>query len=321
MKRKKVFLTILSIFVFSTIFEYAIAGTPHAAYGKVFNSDNSIPGDGNVTFISYITSRPGEVLMESSTGSDYSSGYWSVSVGNFPTAWSVGDVLRTEVTNTANGETGSVEVTLTDANSDGAPDLHLEPVVPVEFSSFGAMAKQGQVTLTWTTESETNNLGFEILKKQQNNNFVKIGFVQGHGTSTIHHNYSYVDDKLTNGTYYYQLKQIDADGSFHLSEIKSVIVSLPSDFGLLQNYPNPFNSETMIRYQVGQQSPINVELRIYNSFGQLVRTLVNEQQVSGKYSVLWDGRDNLRNTVCSGIYISRLITRNHISNLKMIYIK
>jgi hypothetical protein len=321
MKRGVVLLAFLCIFVHSIILEYTTAGTPHTAYGKIFNSDDTVPANSDITFNSYIKSRSSEVLTQSSTGCDYSSGYWSVAVGNFPTAWSVGDVLSIDVINTINGETGLIEVTMTSAGGDAAPDLRLEPVVPVELSSFSAMMKQGQVTLAWTTETEANNLGFEIFRKQQNDGFLKIGFVQGHGTSTVRHNYSFVDDQLANGTYYYQLKQIDHNGSFHLSETKSIIVSLPSDFGLLLNYPNPFNSETMIHYRVSLQDPANVELYIYNSLGELVRILVNEQQASGKYTVVWDGRDYNGNMMSSGIYIGRLIMRNHFSNLKMIYMK
>jgi hypothetical protein len=298
------------------------AGTPHTAYGKVFNSNGTVPANGDITFNSYITTRPGEVLTESSTGCNYSSPYWIVAVGNFPTAWAAGDIVHTDVTNTLNGETGSVEITMTSATaSDLAPDLHLEPVVPVELSSFKVLMEQGRVILTWITETESNNLGFEILKKQHNENFMRIGFVPGHGTAAIRHKYNFVDAQLADGTYYYQLKQIDHNGSFELSEIRSVTVSLPSEFGIEQNYPNPFNSETMIHYQVSLGDPTNVELRIYNSIGKLVRTLVNEQQSAGKYSVVWDGRDDAGDVASSGIYISRLMTKNHSSNLKMIYMK
>lgn len=322
MKRGILLFILLFILIMIMSSGEIFAGTPHTAYGKVFNSNGTVPANGDITFNSYITSRPGEVLTQSSTGCNYSSPYWNIQVGNFPTAWAVGDIVHTDVMNTLNGETGSVEVTLTNATaSDLAPDLHLEPVVPVELSAFNAQMEHGQVRLVWTTETESNNLGFEILKKQNNDIFVKIGFVPGHGTTTVRHNYNYVDDQLANGTYYYQLKQIDHNGSFELSEIKSVTVSLPSEFGIEQNYPNPFNSETMIRYQVGLGEPAKVELRIYNSLGELVRILVDEQQSSGKYSVVWDGRDNSGNMVSSGIYVGRLKTKNHSSNLKMIYMK
>ena len=102
-----------------------MGGTPHTAFGQVFNADASMPADGDVEFESYVTTRPGEVLTESSTGCSYSGGYWSVGVGNFSTAWSVGEVLQTNVHNLVNGETGSVQVALTDAGSDEADALIL----------------------------------------------------------------------------------------------------------------------------------------------------------------------------------------------------
>lgn len=321
MRQGNLLTVILISVIFGMVTGEGLAGTPHTAYGKVFNSNGTVPADGDITFNSFITSRPGEVLTQSSTGCSYSSGYWTVAVGNFPTAWSVGDVLRTEVTNTLNGEIGSVEVTMTSAGSDAAPDLHLEPVVPVELATFDVQLEQGRIILAWTTETESNNLGFEILKKQSEKNFEKIGFVPGYGTTTVRHQYRFVDEQIGNGTYNYQLKQIDHNGSCELSEIKSITVSLPLEFEMGQNYPNPFNSETVIHYRVGEGEPANIELRIYNALGELVRTLVNERQSAGNYSVVWDGRDNAGNMAGSGIYIGRLMTKNQVSNLKMIYMK
>ncbi|HEX9973327.1 MAG TPA: FlgD immunoglobulin-like domain containing protein, partial [bacterium] len=275
------------------------------------------------TFNSYITARPGEVLTQSFTGCSYSSGYWSVAVGNFPTAWSAGEVLRTEVSNMTNGETNSVDVIMTSAGSDAAPDLNLDPVVPVELSSFNVHLEPGQVRLEWTTETETNNFGFEILRKKNNSHFEKIGFVPGHGTSSLHHYYRYVDNKLSGGTYYYQLKQIDTDGSFELSETKTVLFDKSMEYQLEKNYPNPFNPETTINYQIGvdQKGLVEVKLLIYNSQGELVRTLVNEAQPEGFHVVKWDGHDNFGNEVTAGLYFGKLTTKNYVSTLKMIYMK
>lgn len=322
MIRSILLFVILFIFIQGIILEETIAGTPHTAYGKVFNSDNSVPDDDEITFISYIVDRSGEVLTETSTGCGYSDGYWSVAVGNFPSEWSVGEILRTEVTNIVNGETGAVEVAMTDAGSDQAEDLYLEPIVPVELSSFNVFNQNGDAVLAWSTESETNNFGFEIQRKAAGENFKRAGFVPGNGTTSSLHHYSYIDTDLQEGTYYYRLKQLDNDGAFEFSEIKSVVLIAPSDYNLEQNYPNPFNSQTIIHYQINQGAgEYEVKFLIYNSLGKLIRTLVNERQAPGKYSIAWDGRDNFGNIVSSGIYISRLITQNHNLKLKMIYIK
>jgi hypothetical protein len=322
MSRSILLFVILFIFIQGIILEETIAGAPHTAYGKVFNSDSSVPADDEITFISYIIYRSGEVLTETSTGCGYSDGYWSVAVNNFPSEWSVGEILRTEVTNIVNGETGAVEVAMTDAGSDQAEDLYLEPIVPVELSSFNVFNQNGDIVLKWSTESETNNFGFEIQRKAAGENFKRAGFVSGNGTTLSLHHYNYIDTDLQEGTYYYRLKQLDNDGAFEFSEIKSVVLIALSDYNLDQNYPNPFNSQTIIHYQINQGAgAYQIKFFIYNSLGELVRTLVNERQASGTYSVAWDGRDNFGNMVSSGIYIGRLIAKNHISNLKMIYMK
>ena len=79
---------------------------------------------------------------------------------------------------------------------------------------------------------------------------------------------------------------------------------LPEEFTLQQNYPNPFNPETVIRYQLPQDS--EVKLSIYNVLGQKIRTLVNANKEAGYYDATWDGRDNAGQQVASGVYLYRL---------------
>ena len=72
--------------------------------------------------------------------------------------------------------------------------------------------------------------------------------------------------------------------------------SLPGEYTLSQNYPNPFNPTTRIEYKVPVQS--NVQLRVYNVLGQVVRTLVDEEVAPGQYQVIWNGRDNAKSFSC-----------------------
>jgi hypothetical protein len=76
-------------------------------------------------------------------------------------------------------------------------------------------------------------------------------------------------------------------------------IGVPKAFIVEQNYPNPFNPTTEIRYHVSTSD--NVKLRIYNSLGQQVATLVDKQHTPGTYSVVWDARN-----VASGAYYYRL---------------
>jgi len=99
---------------------------------------------------------------------------------------------------------------------------------------------------------------------------------------------------------------------------------VPVGFTLEQNYPNPFNRSTersrrspatTIRYQLPKTT--QVVLKIYNTFGQEVRTLVNARQPAGVNTVVWDGRDGFGKEVSSGIYIYRLQTGESIQSRKM----
>ncbi|MCF7857851.1 MAG: S8 family serine peptidase [Candidatus Cloacimonetes bacterium] len=85
------------------------------------------------------------------------------------------------------------------------------------------------------------------------------------------------------------------------------------------NYPNPFNPETYISYSV--KEPGFVNLKIYNTRGQLVKTLVSESKLEGVHYVTWNGSDNSNKAVSSGIYFYKMDTKNYSSTRKMILLK
>jgi len=95
--------------------------------------------------------------------------------------------------------------------------------------------------------------------------------------------------------------------------------NLPLEFALSQNYPNPFNPETTIEYQLPRRS--HISLRIFNTLGQEIRTLVNEESSEGYHQVCWDGKDNAGNKVGSGIYLYQLQADNFIAVKKMILLE
>ena len=91
-----------------------------------------------------------------------------------------------------------------------------------------------------------------------------------------------------------------------LTAINNFRKNLPNSFRLYQNYPNPFNPVTTIKYVLSIAG--KTELNIYNSVGQRIRTLVNRKQSAGTYEVIWNGTDNKRKPVSSGIYFYQLKT-------------
>jgi len=104
-----------------------------------------------------------------------------------------------------------------------------------------------------------------------------------------------------------------------LGDGTSETTALPTAFQLHANYPNPFNPSTQIRYDLPQNS--SVKLQIFNSLGQLVRTLVSEEQSAGFKTVEWDGRNQSGTISGSGIYLYRLETDGFVQTRKMILLK
>jgi hypothetical protein len=200
----------------------------------------------------------------------------------------------------------------------GASGQYITPydlsIVPVELTSFFANIFDGNVVLNWSTATEINNSGFEIQRSRDNSNFSNLSFVDGYGTTSDQRSYSFTDNTVSSGIYYYRLKQIDHNGSFEYSNVIEVQVGAPDNFALEQNYPNPFNPSTMISYQL----PVNgsVTLKIFDVLGNEVTTLVNEFKEAGKHSVEFDASN-----MGSGIYFYTMSAGNFTSSKKMILIK
>ena len=95
--------------------------------------------------------------------------------------------------------------------------------------------------------------------------------------------------------------------------------SIPNQYILDQNFPNPFNPTTQIRFGIPEAS--NVTLRIYNSVGQLVKTLVDGNMSEGYHQVTWDATDNSGNKLSSGVYFYRITTGTFNQVNKMLLMK
>ncbi|MCK9425185.1 MAG: T9SS type A sorting domain-containing protein, partial [Ignavibacteriaceae bacterium] len=105
-----------------------------------------------------------------------------------------------------------------------------------------------------------------------------------------------------------------------VTEVKNQSTSQPNSFELKQNYPNPFNPETTIEYSLTKTE--KVTLKIYNSLGREIMTLVNnEEQISGNHLITWKGIDKHGNHVSSGIYYYLLKTTDGSLTKKAVYIK
>ncbi len=126
----------------------------------------------------------------------------------------------------------------------------------------------------------------------------------------LSHNYTFNDEDLVSG-----IRQSDFDGNseFH-NLMNEVEAGVPSEFELSQNYPNPFNPSTTIKFDMAIEG--FVSLKIFNSSGKEVATLLNEPRAPGHHSVNFNASD-----LSSGIYYYKLETNNFSKVMKMALIK
>ncbi len=172
-----------------------------------------------------------------------------------------------------------------------------EPV-PVELNSFTAVLTGKDVLLKWSTATELNNKGFEVERRNVtgNGDGEIIAFVPGKGTYTGKSYYSYVDPVPASGKYIYKLYQLDLDGTRNdEGSIEIDVNNLPREFSLGQNYPNPFNPVTTIKYSIPMDS--RVKITIFNSLGQVVEEIPEQNLAAGFYDEEWSAGTN-----SSGVY-------------------
>lgn len=86
--------------------------------------------------------------------------------------------------------------------------------------------------------------------------------------------------------------------------LESAGSTTPDGFELEQNYPNPFNPETRIRFTLPVDG--DMRLQIYNSAGQMVRSLADGTHRAGIYDVTWDGKDTTLATTLPAARISTI---------------
>jgi hypothetical protein len=100
-----------------------------------------------------------------------------------------------------------------------------------------------------------------------------------------------------------------------LTSVNSPVVNtIPQEYKLLQNYPNPFNPSTIISYSIPKSS--FVSLKIFNTLGQEVESLVNKEQQPGNYKVKLVG-----SRLSSGVYFYRIVAGNFVQTKKLILLK
>lgn len=215
--------------------------------------------------------------------------------------------------------------------------------LPVALSAFTATAGNNKVVIRWTTESEIENVGFEILRaSEEEGNYSLISSYQsnpglrGQFNSNTKKNYQFVDELVINDLpYWYKLVDVSVSGlrTEHGpisatprgvgNEITRVGPELPKNFNLFQNFPNPFNPRTTLQFDIPAfaQLPADVSIRIYNALGQKVKTLYAGNLQAGEYRIVWEGDYENGSPAPGGIYFAVLRVNFDKRVVKLILLK
>ncbi len=150
--------------------------------------------------------------------------------------------------------------------------------------------------------------------------------------------FSYAEEDFTAGRVNFRLKDgsagdVTVTSTFRINdgdEQQGPVVSfsptaaedtdlLPQSFEVAQNYPNPFNPTTTINFSLPEASFVSV--KIYNSLGEEVKTLVNKEMNPGFHSINWNGDNNENQKISNGTYIYRVTSGDNVKSMKMILMK
>ena len=99
-----------------------------------------------------------------------------------------------------------------------------------------------------------------------------------------------------------------------MSDVKEISSTIPENFEMNQNYPNPFNPSTKIEYSIPEAS--FVQLKVYDTLGNEVAELVNEEQSAGTYRA-----DFIADNLASGFYVAQLRAGDFSKTIKMTLMK
>ncbi|HEY9166065.1 MAG TPA: T9SS type A sorting domain-containing protein [Candidatus Kryptonia bacterium] len=245
------------------------------------------------------------ITSVTSTSPEFSITPTSVTI---PAGGSVSDSIKL----TASGTTHVVALLLYSSNCPTNPDTvwvdaRPESPLPVEVTSFSASTGEGQVVISWKTQSEVDIAGFNIMRLDPGAASFKLisGYtsndrLKGLGTSPTGRSYQYSDTKVASGgKYEYKLLSVSTDGSVNNLNTISVIVDVPKEYALYQNYPNPFNPSTNVRFDLKETS--SVKLIVFNSIGQQVSEYDLGQLEGGRYA-----REIDMSRYASGVYYFKI---------------
>lgn len=202
---------------------------------------------------------PGTLTVDITAGSDVDFAIWgpfaSVAAGNASCntygapsdcSYSSAAVEQVNISGTVAGQVYVLLVTnyantvqnisVTNAGGTATTNCAIVLPLPVGFSAWDAVSAGNEIRLAWTTENETNNDYFAVQRSGDGLVWETLGLIEGAGTTSQAQNYSFTDQSPVEGINYYRLMQVDNNGQYEFSPIRSVNYSSSTKY---QISPNP----------------------------------------------------------------------------------
>lgn len=193
--------------------------------------------------------------------------------------------------------------------------IHSANPLPVELLSFEAKPIDNEyIQINWITATEINNDGFELLRSKDGLSFEKIAWIKGNGNYSQKKSYSYNDTKVSSGTYYYKLRQIDFDGKFE--DFNVISVSLSNKYESAEIVVRPIPTSNTITLDITSINNSQTVISVYNYSGQKVLEL-NKDFVKGENSLTIEEVSQFS----SGIYYINLTLNNKVFTKKFVVSK
>lgn len=163
--------------------------------------------------------------------------------------------------------------------------------LPVSLSSITASANINHSRISFSTASEINNAGFDIERSADGIDFQKIGWVDGHGSTTEEKHYTFIDEQPLPNMNYYRLRQVDFDGKYEYSEIVSI--KIQPDKILI--YPNPATDRIWV-----------------NATEEETYTILNHMMSPIQNGILQTSKEIVITDLQTGMYYIQISSRNEL---------
>jgi hypothetical protein len=169
--------------------------------------------------------------------------------------------------------------------------------LPLDWLSFNVQKQQAKTVLvSWTTVNENNVLTFEIERSSDGIHFETIGMIAATGNNTVS-SYSYTDNTIVeSGTYYYRIKENDANGLYTFSAIQAIIIATPFSI-----YPNPTSGVVHIVFteNLGPGSYVVIYDALGRELNQIPVAASNQSDID-------------LSAYASGVYVLKIVSLNDI---------